>query len=172
MPYDPDLHHRRSIRLPGYDYRAHGAYFITLVSVDRDCLFGSIVDGAVTLSPFGNVVDETWQWMSRQYPYLDLGEWVVMPNHFHAILWINELTATAGKLKIKPLGSLVGAFKTVTTKQINTLRGSSTHTIWQRNYYEHIIRDDHAFEIIRNYIMTNPEQWEKDPENPLRAGQE
>ena len=128
MKYDPNKHHRRSIRLKGYDYTQTGAYFVTIVSYQRECLFGEIVDGEMVLNDFGKVVYETWQWLEKQYPYVESGTSVVMPNHFHGILIIHDngrgdsRIAPTGTIKRKPLGRLIGAFKTVSTKQINLLR--------------------------------------------------
>jgi putative transposase len=174
MSFNSSIHHRRSIRLTDYDYRTNGAYFITLVTVGRTCLFGSIENGCMTLSTMGQIVAETWDWMGQQYPYLQLDEWIIMPNHFHAILWIQAaptiLPADQAPIKVKPLGSLMGAFKTVSTRQINRLRANPTAPLWQRNYYEHIIRDQHGLETIRTYIFQNPGQWDIDQENPRIAG--
>ena len=168
------IHHRRSIRLSGYDYRLAETYFITLVTVDRSCLFGSITGDSVNLSPEGQIVAESWQWLAQQYPYVKLDEWVMMPNHFHAILWIDDANAggsqtipTSENITTKPLGSLIGAFKTVSTRQINLSRATPGVTVWQRNYYEHIIRNDQALDDIRAYIFNNPYQWNTDQENPL-----
>ena len=149
MKYDPNKHHRRSIRLNGYDYSQAGAYFVTIVAYQRECLFGDVVDGKMMLNDFGNIVAETWQWLEKQYPYVGLETWVVMPNHFHGILVIRDdnsrgdsrIAPTTEPMKRKPLGRLIGAFKTVSTKQINILRDTPGSPVWQRNYYERIIRD-------------------------------
>ncbi len=103
MPYDPRIHHRRSIRLQEYDYHTPNAYFVTLVSLNRECLFGQVQDGEVSLTPYGKIVVETWQWLVQQYSYVELDEWVVMPNHFHAILWIAEQEDSSNSLP-KSLG--------------------------------------------------------------------
>jgi REP element-mobilizing transposase RayT len=162
MKFDPKFHHRRSIRLKGYDYSRAGAYFVTLVTRQRECLFGDVLNGEMRLNELGEVVSANWQWLETQYPYVELGGWVVMPNHLHGILIIHNTGSRGGSrsdptpIKRKPLGGLVGAFKTVSTKQINLLRHTEGIPIWQRNYYEHIIRDQEDMEGIWNYIESNP----------------
>jgi putative transposase len=122
--FDPGKHHWRSIRLRGYDYTRPGAYFVTLVARQRECLFGEIIDGEMNLNACGTIVADTWNWLEVQYPYVESGHWVVMPNHFHGILIIHEdahrrggsQSAPTGKTRRKPLGRLIGAFMTVSTK--------------------------------------------------------
>lgn len=195
MAYDPDKHHRRSIRLKGYDYAQVGAYFVTLCAEDRECLFGDIVAGEMRLNDFGEMVAETWVWLGAQYPYVELDEWVVMPNHLHGIIVIGDDgrggsrtaptnqsrtaptidsrtaptigSGTAPTDKRKPLGRLIGAFKTVSTKRINLMRGTPGVSLWQRNYYEHIIRDEESLNRIRQYILDNPRCWAFDDDNPV-----
>ncbi len=193
MKYDPQKHHRHSIRIKGYDYSQAGAYFVTIVAQQREMLFGEIVDGetpqggAVVLNEFGQIVSEKWQWLETQYPYIELGAWVVMPNHFHGILVIHDIGRGGSRsapmdgihpairgdsriaptpIKRKPLGGLIGAFKTVSTKQINLLRKIEGQIVWQRNYYEHIIRDEREMDRIHRYIESNPSMWTEDNENP------
>jgi len=176
MKFDPQKHHRRSIRLKGYDYSQAGAYFITIVAYQRECVFGEVVNGEMQLNDFGKIVDVTWQWLENQYPYVELGARVVMPNHSHVILIIrnerrggSRTAPTKGPIKRKPLGRLIGAFKTVSTKQINLLRGTEGQTVWQRNYYERIIRDEREMDRIYRYIESNPSQWADDNENPANV---
>jgi len=120
MKYDPDIHQRRSIRLKGYDYSQAGAYFVTIVAWQRETLFGGIVNGEMVLNRFGEIVTGRWQWLRIRYPYVELGTWVVMPNHFHGILVIHDDGRGGSRSaptppKRKPLGGLIGAFKTVST---------------------------------------------------------
>ncbi len=172
--FDPQLHHRRSIRLPGYDYTSPGAYFVTLCVRDRECIFGRVAGGLMELNEWGRAAAESWLWLAEQYPYVELDEWVVMPNHMHGIIVIvNELrrgrsrtTPAQTAPKRKPLGRLIGAFKTVSTKQINVMRNTPGEPIWQRNYYEHIVRNERALDAIRSYIAANPRRWESDRDNP------
>ena len=172
MKFDPKIHHRRSIRLQGYDYSQAGAYFVTIVAWQREMLFGEIMDGMMKLNEFGRIVSEKWQWLEMQYEYVELGEWVIMPNHFHGILVIHDgrggSRSAPTPIKRKPLGGLIGAFKTVSTKQINLLRDTEGQVVWQRNYYERIIRNESEMDRISLYIESNPLRWADDDENPNR----
>jgi len=164
-------HHRRSIRLKGYDYAQAGAYFITICTQGRACLFGDVVDGQILLNACGQVVVDSWLWLSDRYPFVDLDEWVVMPNHLHGIMILTGLDGRGGSRitptkNRKPIGRLIGAFKTVSTKRLNTMRNTPGVSVWQRNYYEHIVRDEESLIRIRRYILGNPACWEEDPENP------
>ena len=170
MTYDPDIHHRRSIRLEGYDYSQAGAYYVTICTHNRECVFGEITDRQMVLNDAGRMVADSWEWLAEQYDHLSLDECVVMPNHLHGIIVIidgcrgGSRTAPTGKRK--SLGRLIGAFKTVSTKQINQIRKTPGMKLWQRNYYEHIIRNENELKRIREYIANNPMKWEFDRENP------
>ena len=177
MRFDPEKHHRRSIRLGGYDYSQAGAYFVTICTQDRQSLFGEIVEGEMRLNEYGWVVAECWEWLDQRYQHVDLDGWVVMPNHLHGVIMIDDVgrggsgrggsrTAPTDMAKRKPLGRLIGAFKTVSAKQINNLRGMSGAPVGQRNYYEHVIRAEDELDRIRGYIDDNPRMWEMDRENP------
>jgi len=179
MTYNPEKHHRRSIRLKGYDYSQAGAYYVTICTQNRACLFGDIVGGEMRLNDTGKIVADSWLWLASQYDYVELDEWVVMPNHIHGIIIVNDCrgdshcrgdSRIAPTEKRKPIGRLIGAFKTVSTKHINIMRGTPGIPVWQRNYYEHIIRNDTSLNRIRAYIVNNPIQWELDMENPNIAG--
>lgn len=187
MKYDPAKHHRRSIRLKGYDYTQPGWYFVTICVQNRECLLGEIRDGVMHHNEFGNIVAECWQWLAEQYPYVDLDECVVMPNHFHGILGITDKIPTVDELdgddrrrggsrtaptmgtpdnpmmvKRKPLGRLIGAFETVSTKKINQIRGTQGAKLWQRDFWDHIIRNETELNRIRQYIRHNPMNWQSD----------
>ena len=169
--YDPETHDRRSIRLKGYDYSQAGAYFVTLVARDRSCLFGSVVDGVVRLNDAGRLVRDLWEWLAARYPYVTLDEYVVMPSHLHGIIAIaNQCrggSRTAQTLpRRQPLGRMIGAFKTVSTKRLNLARETPGRKVWQRNYYERVIRNDEELTAIREYIVNNPVRWELDKYNP------
>jgi len=163
-------HNRHSIRLKDYDYSQAGTCFITICVQNRECLLGEIVGDEMQLSEFGKTVAECWEWLPQQYSYLELDYWVIMPNHLHGIIVIDEDrrggSRTAPTMTRKPLGRLIGAFKTVSTKQINEFRHTPGQTFWQRNYYEHIIRNETDLNQTRQYIVNNPLQWALDPENP------
>ncbi len=189
--YDPNRHHRRSIRLEGYDYASAGAYFVTLVTQGRECLFGEVKDGEMEENHYGRIVSETWQWLASQYSYVVVDAFTVMPNHLHGILIIlddglgrggsrtaptsvgmfayngSEHLNSDKPLRPKPLGRLIGAFKTVSAKVINKTRDVPGAPVWQRNYYEHIIRDQASPDRISQYISDNPARWAEDPENPV-----
>jgi len=168
--YNPKIHHRRSIRLPEYNYSQDGWYYVTLCVLGDKCLLGKLTDGRIQLYQYGRIVDDCWKWLAKQYAYVHLDEYVVMPNHLHGIIIIRRggsLTASTGNMqKYKPLSRLVGAFKTVSTKQVNIIRNTPGRKLWQRNYYEHIIRNEEELYNIRRYITDNPVNWRKDEENP------
>ena len=165
MKYDPNTHHRHSVRLPTYDYRQPGAYFVTVVCRERALLLED--------PSYREIVGQAWLWLASQYEYVVLDQYVIMPNHLHGIVFIRDpgrggsRTAPTDGDKRKPLGRLVGAFKTVSTKRINQMRRTPGLPVWQRNYYEHVIRDEHELDRIRQYIIDNPACWETDPENPV-----
>jgi REP element-mobilizing transposase RayT len=171
MPDDPIRFHRRSIRLKEYDYTSPGAYFVTVVTHKRACLFGKVVDGEMRLNQFGKFVAYAWEWLPKRYPYVNLDPYIVMPNHFHGVLHILDInidcrggSRPAPTQSIKPLGQLVGVFKTISSKQINLSRYTPGLPVWQRNYYEHIIRDQSDLESITGYIRSNLDHWSDDPE--------
>lgn len=180
MTYDPGRHHRRSIRLKGYDYSQAGAYFITICTQDRVCLFGEIVDGEMRLNDMGRMVEFTWFDLPNHVDGLVLDAFVVMPNHVHGILVI----VGAGSTEPAPTGSaptvpntggekrhglpeIVRQFKTFSSRRINEYRHTPGMPVWQRNYYEHIIRNEESLNRIRQYIADNPLQWALDRENPV-----
>jgi len=257
-PYDPLRHHRRSIRLQGYNYTQPGAYFITICAYERASLFGVVKDGKMELNAWGEIVREEWFKTAQIRPYVRLyeDEFVVMPNHVHGIIWIvndaalennNADDATIGDgdgddatigdgdivvgarrrraptphhaptsdivrtrrrraptphhaptsdivrtrrrraptshraptTHIERFGApvpgsiptIVRAFKSAVTYRINALRGTHGEPVWQRNYYEHIIRDERALNAIRQYIIENPLRWHMDKHNQKRTGE-
>ena len=153
---------RRTVRLRGYDYASAGMYFVTICTLNRALWFGEIANAKMHLNPIGQIVDETWAAMFRFFD--NANTWIVMPNHLHGIIVIED--SIGDVVAGKSLGRLVGAFKTATTKQINEIRVTPGAILWQRGFYEHIIRDGRAFENIAAYIEDNPSQWADDPENP------
>ena len=181
--YDPDRHHRRSIRLPGYDYTQPGAYFVTICTHQQEPLFGNVVNGAMVLNEYGQIVEEEWRNTTQLRPYVTLDAHVVMPNHFHGIIWIacdntGRGTARRGTTRRAPtaeqfgkpvagsLPTIVRAFKSAVTKRINELRGTPGAPVWQRNYYEHIVRTERTLDAIRQYVTGNPARWALDRYNP------
>ena len=137
---------------------------------DQECLFGCVADGERVLNDIGRIVSNSWLWLGTQYDHVELDEYVVMPNHLHGVLILTPCrggsrTAPTGEVR-KPVGRLMGAFKTVSTKRVNELRDTPGLRLWQRNYYEHIIRNDGEWNRIREYVIGNPGLWDLDRENP------
>lgn len=225
--YDPDKHHRRSVRLKGYDYSQVGAYFVTVVAYCRECRFGEVSDGEMRLSGEGEVVENCWRDIPQHFPNAVLDQWVVMPNHLHGIIIIPGLhglplsgtlpsvgathaspsTSAPGTMhpsatppipasspaihtgngslsaqrathawpvqtrpagpKPQSVGAIVGSFKSAVTRLLNGGRHDAGPT-WQRNFFEHVIRDDETLNTIRQYIANNPRCWDDDEENPSR----
>jgi len=201
-PYNPEAamkhgtgkHHRRSIRMPGYDYSQPGAYFVTICTQGRECLFHDPV--------LRSVVETHWQAIPGHASHIALDAWVVMPNHLHGIIVITHryplvgashsparapTTETVGPDGMPPfkghharndsplqqhgappgsLGAIVGNFKSVTGRCINRIRHTPGVRVWQRNYYEHVVRNERALQRIREYILNNPARWDVDIENP------
>lgn len=172
MTYDKEKHHRRSIRLPEYNYSAPGAYYITLCTYERACLFGEIIDDAIVLSEFGKVVDDLWLELFINSEGIIRDHYVIMPNHFHGVIFINteskDQTANSDpqmdilKRRKMLLSKFIGKFKMSTSKQINQIQGASGNPVWQRNYYEHVIRHEDDLAHIREYIINNPLNWNTD----------
>ena len=173
--YDPQIHHRCSTRLKNYDYASNGYYFITVCIHDKECLFGEIRRGTAccALNEYGNIVNDEWIKSGYKRNEIELDEFVIMPNHMHGVIIINDLGTDLGTARRAPteqfglpvsgsLPTIVRAFKSASTKRINELRNSSGQKLWQRNYYEHIIRDDKDLNRIRKYIKDNPVKWEED----------
>jgi putative transposase len=182
MKYDPKIHRRRSIRLKGYDYSQNGAYFITLCTQDRQPIFGKVIDGEMQLSPFGIIARDEWLKTSELRKNIQMDEFVVMPNHMHGIIVIDDGIGTGtlqraptkaptverfGKPTSNTIPTIIRGFKAAVTKQINTIqinagKYSLPERIWQKNYYEHVIRNEVSLNKIREYIRSNPLNWQED----------
>ncbi len=169
---------RRSIRLPGYDYRMPAGYFVTVCTVDREPLFGTVVDGTMQVNRFGAIVREEWfrTALVRRNVLLLEEEFVVMPNHVHGILWLTEDPPDDGppagvgpRLAAGSLGAIVGAFKAAAARRINRERGTPGAPVWQRNFWERIVRSDRELERIRRYLFENPLRWQDDSFHPERS---
>lgn len=182
MKYDPTKHHRRSIRLKGYDYSQVGAYFVTLCTENRESLFGRVDDDEMCVNDFGMIATEFWDQIPHRFPGVELDEFVVMPNHVHGIIVITENPAGAIWVGANPVGAIhesplqtqrrkmllskiIGYFKMNTAKRINAARDTAGTQVWQRDYYEHIVRDEHELSRLREYIANNPARWAEDEEN-------
>ena len=191
-------HHRYSIRLPGYDYSQAGAYFVTIVTQGRECLFGEVVDGEMVLNHNGQIVQKWWDDLPICFPAVETGAFVIMPNHVHGIIAIVDDRRGAVPAPCAPteeqavetmfenfggeqdggetpplrrpkLGQIVAYFKHKSTKEINSFEtGEIVAKVWQRNYFDHIIRDERDMDTKWNYIESNPCLWPDDDENPFK----
>jgi REP element-mobilizing transposase RayT len=190
MIYDPNKHHRRSIRLQGYDYSTPGAYFVTICVQHRACLFGAMVNGEMRLNDAGQMIQTCWEQLPQRFPTLRLDAYIVMPNHFHAIAVLvgaptrgaqgaqdaqgAPATRSASRRGAEgplTIGDIIGAFKSMTTnKYIHGVRRAGwdpfEKRLWQQNYWEYIVRDDDALNRIREYICVNPVRWTSDQLHP------
>ena len=196
----PGNHRRRNLRLRGYNYAGEGAYFVTLVTQDRLCLFGDVVADDMQLNDAGFMVLQKWKDMASRFSQIDIDTFVVMPNHIHGIIVINNSmgaalsetnvshvgaplvgasayvdsleTGNRATTRVAPtLGEIVGAFKSLTT--VEYVRRVKTFAwpkfpgrLWQRNFYEHVIRNEESLSQVRQYILDNPAKWAIDRENP------
>lgn len=214
MKYNPDIHHRKSIRLKGFDYTQPGAYFVTICTYHRDEIFGEIINGEMNLSPLGEIVCAEWMQSAEIRKEIRIfdDEFIIMPNHLHGICWIvgadgvrpekdgvrpekddirpentiltikeraqalrpdvqeqdarrEEQDARRASLRRDPrsLGSFIAGFKASVTSRAG--RELNMTGIWQRNYYEHIVRSDRELSNIRWYIRNNPLNWQLDRDN-------
>jgi REP element-mobilizing transposase RayT len=211
--FDPQRHHRRSIRLKGFDYSSEGAYYVTIVTQGREHVFGEIVDEEMVLNAAGQMIVKWWSELPNKFPHVVLGAFFVMPNHFHGIIFImNPVEAdlrVSPDLRVDPedkgkgkhigphenrgghigplenrgghigpplratLSTMIQWFKTMTTNEY--IRGVKQLNwepfegrLWQRNFYEHIIRDEKDLQQKTDYILDNPSRWDADDENPVR----
>lgn len=180
----PDQEHcrRRSLRLWGYDYSQAGAYFVTICTQSRQRRFGDIVDGEMRLNEAGRMVESVWEQLPARFPTFESDSFLVMPNHIHGIL---VLVGAGLALPVKgaassaptttrsiTLSDVVRVFKSMSAIDVNRFLSRSGQSLWQRSYYEHIVRNDTSLNRIREYIATNPLRWELDRENPQRTGQD
>jgi len=200
--FDPQKHHRRSIRVKGFDYSSEGAYFVTIVTQGRVCLFGEIIGGEMHLNNYSQIVQKWWIEIPNHFPNVDLGAFVIMPNHIHGIIFITterrgEVISPRDSPRDDPnsnnldphidtsmnlggetppphkptLGQIVAYFKYQSTKEMNRIETKNAITqFWQRNYYEHIIRNERDLQRVTDYIHANPLRWDEDDENLVRAG--
>lgn len=173
MAYDPHKHHRKSIRLREYDYARTGAYFVTICTQDRKCFLGTVGNETVELSPIGKIAHEFWLEIPEHFPNTKLDTFIIMPNHTHGIICIDDCGdwdkgggGETPPLRRPTLGQIVAYYKYQTSKIINQMRNTAGMSVWQRNYHEHIIRNEKELNQIREYIINNPVRWELDKENP------
>ncbi len=181
---------RRPIRLSNFDDSTPGAYFVTICTHERECLFGDVVDEVVRLNGLGEVVQQTWDALPDHFAHVESDQFVIMPNHVHGVVVLMDDFPGVGATHASPvvgvpgparathasplrngpkpnsIGTIVGSFKSAVTKHINHLRLTLGHPVWQRNYYEHVIRDDRDLAAIRDYIAGNPARWLVDEHYP------
>jgi putative transposase len=167
---DEPARRRRSLRLKGYDYTQAGAYFVTVCAQGQACLFGDVIDGCMPLNDAGHMFVRVWNDIPGRFADVEIDTFVVMPNHLRGIIVLPD----AATRVVPPLGKVVAAFKSATTVQY--IRGVKTRAwpafqrrLWQRNYYEHVVRDEKALDRIRLYIDENPARWAFDDENPEKV---
>ena len=189
MHYDPARHHRRSIRLRGYDYSQSGAYFVTICTHERQRLFGEIQRVQMALNQIGKIAAQEWLSSATIRREIELDVWVIMPDHIHGIViiahnggdaqtspeeWKIQDKSSGGVAHRKPrsLSSFVAGFKAAVTKRIKPLCESPHPAVWQRNYYESIVRDERHLNNIRRYIVNNPQKWHDNPKNKDKVSQD
>ena len=160
MNYNPDIHNRRSIRLKGYDYSQCGWYFITICTHSRRKLIGEIVNGVMKLNKYGKIVQFVWDDLPNHTHHIQLDEFVIMPDHIHGIIGININECVGVGLPNHGLPEIVRQFKTFSALGINKIRNTIGTPVWQRNYYEHIIRNENDLRRIIKYIKNNPGCWD------------
>lgn len=202
--FNPQIHHRKSIRLKGYDYAQAGLYFITICCQNRIHRFGEVVDGKMVCNAFGRIAYDEWLKTPEIRPNVELDEFIIMPNHMHGIIRLldselhspnnttNELhvndntdefnshqqpnedvcktnhkgefnspiTRSPPQSPSQTVGAIVRGYKSAVTKQLRLL--GFDDKLWQRNYYEHIIRDERSYQNIAEYIINNPAKWARD----------
>jgi REP element-mobilizing transposase RayT len=177
--FNPEIHHRRSIRLKGYDYSTPGAYFITVRAAGPDNFFGTIDNGSLILNDFGKIVEFTWNDLPNHNSGISLDAFIIMPDHIHGIIFINQRDVVVGAgsepaptnpVKFHGLPEIIRQFKTFSARRINVIRKTPGTPVWQRNYYEHIIRSDPELNRIQRYIINNPSAWASSPLTPRRKG--
>jgi len=171
MNFDPARHHRKSIRLKDYDYSQPGWYYVTICTYNKILIFGDIKDGCMIFNKAGNIADQCWSDIPNHFLHVQLDNYVIMPNHIHGIIVINEVGAknfsplqqnvnNKFQTPSKTIGSIIRGFKIGVTKWFRN--NTDIYRVWQRNYYEHIIRDEIDLNRIRKYILENPLKWQDD----------
>jgi len=174
---------RHSLRLKEYDDSQTGAYFVTICTHQRQCLFGDIGQGKIILNPFGKIVEEEWQRTKQMRQGVDLDVFIVMPNHIHGIVILMGSPMFAnrrgtmhraptqqfeqfGRPTTNSIPTIIRGIKSSVTQRINIIRGTPGQPVWQRNYYEHVIRNEIDLEETREYIQNNPLKWPEDENHP------
>ena len=154
MAYNPKIHHRRSIRLQRYDYKKEGAYFVTICTFQKQNLFGEINNGEMQLNVIGQIVSAIWEKIPCHFSNVELDEFILMPDHLHGIIVITELDENTSSLP-----TIIQNFKSISSRKINRINKNSGISIWQRNYYERIVKCEQELQNLREYIQNNPVKW-------------
>ena len=193
MKYSPEIYHRKSIRLKNYDYSLEGLYFITICCQNREHLFGEIVKGKMILNNAGFMIQRIYEELPKYFEKIEIGEYVIMPNHFHCVIEIVDLVLNVGAESISAqiknkndiynqntllnrvdiestpttIPNIIQTFKRYTTIEYikmvkNNQLPNFDKRIWQKNYYEHIIRNEEEYTKISKYIENNPTKWDED----------
>ncbi len=168
-------HGRKSIRLKEFDYSSAGAYFVTICTHDRECLFGTVADEKIVLNDIGRIVENEWLQTAEIRDNVFTDAYIIMPNHVHGILFIEEMANVGATGPVAPtnkpkslqpntLGSIIGQFKSVVTKKIR--QSGRINFKWQRGFYDRVIRNDDELNRIREYIIYNPLKWHENNDNP------
>jgi REP element-mobilizing transposase RayT len=164
MPQKSTPPRRRSLRLPDYDYTAPGFYFVTICTQGRKCLFGAIEGEDMHANDLGHIVETCWRELPDHFPRVLLDAFVLMPNHVHGVLILDDTPVTGARNQ--GLSQIVGAFKSFSSRRVNESRHTIGRPLWQRSYFERVIRTDKALTRIRDYIVSNPLRWALDHDNP------
>jgi len=165
----PGTHHRRSIRLRNFDYSQAGAYFVTTCTQGHTCLFGEVTDGKMQLNEPGQIVQMVWDGLTVDFPGLALDMFVIMPNHIHGIMVIDVRAGWEPAPMQSGLPGIVHALKTHSSRRINAWRRTPGTQVWQRGYYEHVVRNEADLNRLREYIHNNPMRWELDRLHPSQG---
>lgn len=170
MKYNPNIHHRKSSRLRHYDYSQPGAYFITICTRNRACLLGEIIDRKIVLNDAGKIPKQYWLEMPDHFPNVVLGEYIIMPNHMHGIIVLSDNVGARHAMHLQQaeqfgnptrqsIPTIIRSFKSAVTNHINQIYHIQGASVWQNNYYEHIIRNEIELNKTREYIVCNPINW-------------
>ncbi|HVL66049.1 MAG TPA: hypothetical protein VM364_02175 [Vicinamibacterales bacterium] len=158
-------HGRRQLRLRRWDYSRPACYSITISTLNSAHLLGEVVRGEMRLNATGHIVADCWRWLGTHFADVTLDEWTLMPTHMHGIVRLSppaahgENVVAGERPRLKPLGGVIGAFKTRSTKEVNRLRGTPGAALWQRGYWERVIRDEYELSRAREYIRRNPRRY-------------
>lgn len=175
MGFDPQVHRHKSVRLRQHDRLSAGFYFVTICTYKRRCLFGDMVEGSLQQSSFGAYVEAAWREIPNCHRNVGLDAFVVMPNHLHGIVSLNHAASFPGDERVPAVHEIVRAFKArcafylETNGYLDANGYSDAAPVWQRNYHEHVIRDEKAYVEIVQYIESEPQQWQKDIYNARRT---